>query len=160
MWVLQNIEPGLEGLSMAIFTRALGWSKEEAEVFLVDVRKDIKDTKIHCYWEMYVPSLSTLSNADACADTTSLDKSHCKDGEHYGNGISLMPFAYPWEYSIFNNDNFSWENPFPLALPLQGYRIRSKAFLYIEYKIYKIYLAKGSPSAPPANPINWRNPPK
>lgn len=82
--MLQNIEPRLEGLSMAIFTHALGWSKEEAEVFLVDVRKDIRDTKIHCYWEMYVPNLSTLSNADACADTTSLDKSLCKVDEHYG----------------------------------------------------------------------------
>lgn len=52
MWTHQNIEPGLEGLSMAIFTRALGWSKQETEVFLVDVRKDLKDTKIHSYWQM------------------------------------------------------------------------------------------------------------
>lgn len=52
MWVLQNVDTGLGGISMAIFTRALGWSKEETEVFLVDVRKDLKDTKIHCYWEM------------------------------------------------------------------------------------------------------------
>lgn len=52
MWVFQNIEPGLEGLSMAIFTRGLGWSKERTEVFLAGVRKDMKNTKIHCYWEM------------------------------------------------------------------------------------------------------------
>jgi hypothetical protein len=53
MWALENVEPGLEGLSMAIFTRALGWSKQETEVFLMGVRKDLKNTKIHCYWEIY-----------------------------------------------------------------------------------------------------------
>jgi hypothetical protein len=76
MWVFQNIEPGFEGLSMAVFTRGLGWSKEQTEVFLVGVRKDMKNTKIHCYWEMYVPNLSILVDADASSDTTSLDKSH------------------------------------------------------------------------------------
>ncbi len=48
----ENIAPGLEGLSMAIFTRALGWTQQETEVFLVDVRKDLKDTRIHAYWQM------------------------------------------------------------------------------------------------------------
>ena len=57
MWTLANVEPGLEGLSMAIFTRALGWSKEETEVFLADVRKDLKNTKMHSYWEMYARKL-------------------------------------------------------------------------------------------------------
>ena len=67
---------------MAIFTRALGWSKEEVEVFLVDVRKNIKDMKIHCYWEMHVPNPSNYSNPNVGADTTSLDKSHCKVSGH------------------------------------------------------------------------------
>jgi hypothetical protein len=95
MWVLQNIEPGLEGLSMAIFTRALEWSKEEAEVFLVDVRKDIKDTKIHCYWEMYVPNLSTLSNAAPAQIQRHWAKAIVKVMNTMG--ISLMPSAYPLE---------------------------------------------------------------
>jgi len=80
--VFQNIEPGLEGLSMAVFTRGLGWSKEQTEVFLAGVRKDMKNTKVHCYWEMYAPNLSILLDADASSDTTSLDKSHCKVGVH------------------------------------------------------------------------------
>jgi hypothetical protein len=57
MWVLEDLEPGLEGLSMAIFTRILEWTKEETEVFLASVRKEMKDTKIHSYWNMCVTSL-------------------------------------------------------------------------------------------------------
>ena len=52
MWNLENMAPSLEGLSMALFTRALRWSKEEVEAFLVGVRKDMKDTKIHAYWPL------------------------------------------------------------------------------------------------------------
>lgn len=52
MWMLENFSSGLSGLSMALFTRGLGWSLEETERFLVDVRKDMKDTKIHGYYTM------------------------------------------------------------------------------------------------------------
>lgn len=41
---------------MALFTRVLGWKKPEVEVFLVDVRRDMKNTKIHAYKNVYVPS--------------------------------------------------------------------------------------------------------
>lgn len=43
---------GLEAISLGLFTRVLGWSREEVDVFLIDVRKDIKNTKIHCYYPM------------------------------------------------------------------------------------------------------------
>ncbi|RDW68160.1 hypothetical protein BP6252_09556 [Coleophoma cylindrospora] len=56
MWTLENISTGLEGLSLALFTRGLQWSKEELEVFLVDVRKDMKNTRIHSYWPIHVIS--------------------------------------------------------------------------------------------------------
>ncbi|KAM3076594.1 hypothetical protein ACMFMG_007400 [Clarireedia jacksonii] len=52
MWNLENLSGGASGLSMAIFTRLLGWTVEELEVFLVDVRKDMRNTKIHSYWPM------------------------------------------------------------------------------------------------------------
>jgi hypothetical protein len=32
---------------MRIFTNVLGWSREQIEVFLIDVRKDLKNRKIH-----------------------------------------------------------------------------------------------------------------
>lgn len=52
MWMYENFSGGVQGLSMALFTRGLGWSAEEVEAFLVDVRKDMKDTKIHGYYVM------------------------------------------------------------------------------------------------------------
>ncbi|PFH61478.1 hypothetical protein XA68_17309 [Ophiocordyceps unilateralis] len=54
MWTYENLGNGASGLSMALFTRALGWRSEEVEVFLVDVRKDMKDRSIHAYWPIYV----------------------------------------------------------------------------------------------------------
>ncbi|KAI9798954.1 MAG: hypothetical protein M1833_004307 [Piccolia ochrophora] len=54
MWSQQNVEDGLQGLSLAILTRGLGWTAQEVEVFLVDVRKDIRDRRIHTYWDIYV----------------------------------------------------------------------------------------------------------
>lgn len=52
VWNYANMGESVSGISMALFTRALGWSVEELEVFLVDVRKEIKSTKIHAYWNM------------------------------------------------------------------------------------------------------------
>lgn len=42
------------GISVAIFTRVLGWNVDELELFLVDVRREMKDTSIHAYWSMLV----------------------------------------------------------------------------------------------------------
>lgn len=52
MWNLENVVGGLSGLSLALFTRVLGWTVEELEVFLVEVRRDMRDTRIHGYWKM------------------------------------------------------------------------------------------------------------
>jgi hypothetical protein len=52
MWACADIVDGLEGLSLALFTRALGMTKEEVMAFLVDVRKDMRNTRIHSYWPM------------------------------------------------------------------------------------------------------------
>ncbi|CAG8957255.1 hypothetical protein HYFRA_00010677 [Hymenoscyphus fraxineus] len=52
-WMHENFSTGLSGLSMAVFTRALGWSQEELEVFLISVRKDMRNTKIHGYYPIY-----------------------------------------------------------------------------------------------------------
>lgn len=54
MWTLENLENGLEALSTALFTRVLGWEKEELDAFLVGVRKEMRDTKFHTYWDIIV----------------------------------------------------------------------------------------------------------
>ena len=43
---------GLEGLVLRLFTQALGWSIPEVEVFLVGLRKDIKNPNIHAYYNL------------------------------------------------------------------------------------------------------------
>jgi hypothetical protein len=52
VWTHANVADSLSGISMAMFTRALGWTVEELEVFLVDVRKEMKDTRVHAYFPM------------------------------------------------------------------------------------------------------------
>lgn len=47
----------LGALTLAIFTRpkaegGIGWSREEVEVLLAGVRKDMRNTGIHAYWQM------------------------------------------------------------------------------------------------------------
>ncbi|EXF86460.1 methyltransferase domain-containing protein [Colletotrichum fioriniae PJ7] len=54
VWTYENLGNGLSGLSLALFTRALGWSAEQLEVFLVDARKDMRDRSIHGWWPVYV----------------------------------------------------------------------------------------------------------
>ncbi|KAM6524610.1 hypothetical protein FALCPG4_010219 [Fusarium falciforme] len=53
-WCCHNIAGELSGLSMALFTRALGWSPEQVEVFLAKVRTDMKDRRIHAWWPIHV----------------------------------------------------------------------------------------------------------
>ncbi|KAK3367825.1 S-adenosyl-L-methionine-dependent methyltransferase [Podospora didyma] len=51
---MTNFLDGLHASTMTLFTKGLGWSVEEVEVFLVDMRKAIKDTGIHFYWTTYI----------------------------------------------------------------------------------------------------------
>lgn len=50
LWNHENTMMGLEGYTMAPLTRALDWMPAEVDVFLIDVRKDLKDRSIHAYW--------------------------------------------------------------------------------------------------------------
>lgn len=52
LWAHEATTSNLSGLSIALFTHGLGWSTEELEVFLADVRKDMRNSKIHSYWPM------------------------------------------------------------------------------------------------------------
>ena len=51
-WCYQNIAGGLSGISMALFTRGLGWTSAEVEVFMAKVREDMKNRSIHAWWPM------------------------------------------------------------------------------------------------------------
>lgn len=52
MWNHENMFRNLSGISVALFTRGLGWTAEELEVFLVNVRKEWMDPKVHIYFPM------------------------------------------------------------------------------------------------------------
>lgn len=52
VWCFENFSGGLEGITMAPLTRAHGWSPEEVDVFLADVRKTMRDRSIHAYWPL------------------------------------------------------------------------------------------------------------
>ncbi|KAI9810834.1 MAG: hypothetical protein M1827_006041 [Pycnora praestabilis] len=45
---------GLQAFSLALFHRVLGWSKNEIEVYLIDVRKALRDRGVHAYQKAYV----------------------------------------------------------------------------------------------------------
>ncbi|KAH6690781.1 S-adenosyl-L-methionine-dependent methyltransferase [Leptodontidium sp. MPI-SDFR-AT-0119] len=53
MWNKENMLGDLHGISAALFTRGLGWSGEELEVFLTSVRKEWMDPKVHVYFPIY-----------------------------------------------------------------------------------------------------------
>ncbi|KAI3545095.1 hypothetical protein CSPX01_05301 [Colletotrichum filicis] len=53
VWSGENIVAGLEGFAMAPFTRAFGWSKEDVDAFLVDVKREMRDESIHAYGLVY-----------------------------------------------------------------------------------------------------------
>ncbi|KAK2735886.1 hypothetical protein FQN57_001092 [Myotisia sp. PD_48] len=55
LWSQRNWLDGLAGFSYVPFgLKGLGWTQEEIEVFLVDVRKSIQDRKVHVYQNFYV----------------------------------------------------------------------------------------------------------
>lgn len=47
-----NYLDGLQAWSLQLFTRGLEWTKDEIEVYLVDVRKAISDRNVHAYHKM------------------------------------------------------------------------------------------------------------
>ncbi|MCJ1362712.1 hypothetical protein MMC16_001818 [Acarospora aff. strigata] len=53
-WSEMNMLDGIQGFSLAWFSRVLGWTKAEIEVFLVGVRKAISQREVHAYNKSYV----------------------------------------------------------------------------------------------------------
>ena len=49
---LVQIEDGLEAFTLRLFTTVLGWQLEEVQVLLANVRKDIRDPRIHAQFDL------------------------------------------------------------------------------------------------------------
>lgn len=47
-----NVAEGLEGWSMALFTRVLGWEKDDVLVYLEKIKKEFRNRKVHAYWSL------------------------------------------------------------------------------------------------------------
>ena len=53
-WNLVQLEDGLEGFTLRLFTQHLGWKIEEVHAMLAKVRKDLRDPKIHAQYDFHV----------------------------------------------------------------------------------------------------------
>ena len=53
-WNLVQLEDGLEAFAFRLFTQHLGWKREEVEVLLAEVRKDLRDPRIHAQYSFHV----------------------------------------------------------------------------------------------------------
>ncbi|KUI68873.1 hypothetical protein VM1G_03931 [Cytospora mali] len=49
-----NFRDGMSGIMMALFTRFMGWSKEQVEEFCAQVDKEWQDTRVHAYFNLWV----------------------------------------------------------------------------------------------------------
>ncbi|KAK2047407.1 methyltransferase domain-containing protein [Colletotrichum somersetense] len=52
-WVQASTLMGIEGISMAAFTRGLGWTVEETTVFCAEVRRETKKIGVQAYYDTY-----------------------------------------------------------------------------------------------------------
>ncbi|KAI4179202.1 MAG: hypothetical protein LQ346_007246, partial [Caloplaca aetnensis] len=50
-WNLVQIEHGLEAFTLRLFTQTLGWRAEEVQVLLANVRKDLRNPKVHAQFD-------------------------------------------------------------------------------------------------------------
>lgn len=48
-WTRENLENGIEGMLMALFTRFLAWSRDDVIVFSAQVRAALRDRSVHGY---------------------------------------------------------------------------------------------------------------
>ncbi|EKD21152.1 methyltransferase domain-containing protein [Drepanopeziza brunnea f. sp. 'multigermtubi' MB_m1] len=51
MWQTENFKTGGESLSLAMFTRILGWTKQELQIFMAQVKAEYRNPRIHSYFE-------------------------------------------------------------------------------------------------------------
>ncbi|KAJ4136550.1 hypothetical protein NW768_004166 [Fusarium equiseti] len=52
LWTLANIERNLESISSFLLRQGLGMTHEEIVIFIANVREEMRNTKVHAYWEV------------------------------------------------------------------------------------------------------------
>ncbi|KAH6627050.1 S-adenosyl-L-methionine-dependent methyltransferase [Chaetomium sp. MPI-SDFR-AT-0129] len=50
---MENLLFGLSGMVTRLFSKTLKWTPEQVQVFLVELRKEIKNRNVHMYWPYY-----------------------------------------------------------------------------------------------------------
>jgi SAM-dependent methyltransferase len=53
-WTLENTRSFISPIALALFTKRLGWTTEAVENFLVDVKEDLENRKMHYFWQLWV----------------------------------------------------------------------------------------------------------
>jgi hypothetical protein len=51
---MHNMLRGISGMSLRMFAKAYGWTQEQTELFLVQVRKDTANLRFHSYWDFII----------------------------------------------------------------------------------------------------------
>lgn len=54
MYMRQQLVEGGESITLAVMTRFLGWSKEEVDLLLVGLRRDLRAGKYHAYTNLHI----------------------------------------------------------------------------------------------------------
>lgn len=49
---MDNLLRGMSGMSYRMFSKAFGWTPQQTEVFLVNVRRDAQNMRFHSYWDL------------------------------------------------------------------------------------------------------------
>ena len=53
LFEMVNMTEGIRGLTIMLITRCLKWTATEFDLFLMNVRKDVRNKKIHIYYQLY-----------------------------------------------------------------------------------------------------------
>ncbi|KXH44290.1 TAM domain methyltransferase [Colletotrichum simmondsii] len=62
-WQYVNLTSGLEGLSLGLLTRVMGWSRDEVLDLCSRVQQDLKDKRMHAYWKIHIVYAQKPDNA-------------------------------------------------------------------------------------------------